>query len=264
MYSKDVSSLYLSWFLRTDTKTKAKPPPWVPLVDTSACSRGGINNLLSLSQGQPEGIMCPVCMCQRSVSSELMIKDQEREGFCCFQWVQMGPDIKFTKTDMENNGKTQDKCNRVLYRACYAELLWALVLFFHCPAGLTWCFLKSPCKGIGIAGGPPLLEPCLIKSLRKDSVWFNEMVVRRSQNQHCMKCVCPADASNRSLQYWTHLLPLHPTWPSSPPTCLPLVSSPPPMAILPRIIAAGLRLASKDQPGPLFPFTSPRCWQLQP
>lgn len=84
------------------------------------------------------------------------------------------------------------------------HVMWSLSQHFsHCPAWLTiWCFFKSICEGIGIAAGQVLLEqPSLIKSLWRDSVRFNEIGVRRNQNQHWIlkKRVCPADTSNQNL-----------------------------------------------------------------
>lgn len=133
---------------------------------------------------------------------------------------------------MKNNRQTEDKRNRILYIVCNVEPCWALTLLSLPDLIQSVCFFKSICKGIGIAGGQPVLEPCLIKSLRRDSVWFNEMVLRRNQNQHCMKCVCPAVASDQNLYCGTHRLPTPPAWPTSPSTCLTLVFSPLSVAIL--------------------------------
>lgn len=51
----------------------------------SVCCRGGVNNLWRFHYVQPECIFPTVCTCQRSVSSKLMIKDQEKEGFVAFR-----------------------------------------------------------------------------------------------------------------------------------------------------------------------------------
>lgn len=143
------------------------------------------------------------------------------------------------------------------------------LLFFHCLAWLTiWCFFRSLCKGIGIAGDQPLLEPCLIKSLRRDSVWFNEMVVRRNQTQHCMKRVSPADAWIKTPN--TELITSLPTpclakftSHESHPCLLPSTHGHSPgkglLSLFPELLQLAVPwLASENHSGPLSPHFTPQ------